>query len=128
MSQFIALRDAKPESIREYKQEVRAVVIDRAAFHVERALRAGQKPNAKRYQAHIEAALARAKLDVMAEIFQHMRELSRPRGVAGWTRGRGGLVRESRKPAQALALIDAYAQIVRYVTRLKAKGRPRKAN
>jgi len=124
MTQFIALKDCKPESIRKYKREVRAIVIDRAAVHVERALaKDKKKPAAARYQAQIEDALARAKLDVMAEIFSHMRERSRPQGVAGWTRGRGGLVRERRKPIRALELIAAYAQVVQYVARLKAKGK-----
>ncbi len=122
MTQFLTLRSAKPESVRKYKQEVRAIVIDRAAFHVERALAVGKKPSAKRYQAVIEDALARAKLDVMAEIFTLMRELSRPRGVAGWTRGKGGLVRETRRPTAALELVAAYASVVSYVARLKAKG------
>lgn len=122
MTQFLTLRSAKPESVRKYKQEVRAIVIDRAAFHVERALPAGKKPSVKRYQAVIEDSLARAKLDVMAEIFMLMRELSRARGVAGWTRGKGGLVRETRRPAAALELVAAYASVVSYVTRLKAQG------
>ncbi len=123
MTQFIALRSAKPESIRKYKQEVRAIVIDRAAFHVERALAGKKKPTTKRYQAMIEDGLARAKLDVMAEIFQLMRELAKPRGVSGWTRGKGGLVRENRQPGSALELIEAYAGVVSYLARLRAKGR-----
>ncbi len=125
MTQFIALRDAKPESIRKYKREVRAIVIDRAALHVERALGRDKKPTPARYQALMDDALAQAKLDVMTELFSHMREHSRPKGVAGWTRGRGGLVRERRKPAQALQLVAAYTQVVGYLTRLKAKGKPR---
>jgi hypothetical protein len=70
----------------------------------------------------IEDALARSKLDVMTEVFSHMREVSRPRGVAGWTRGRGGLVRETRQPIRALELIAAYTEVVRYLARFKAKG------
>ena len=63
MAQFITLRDSKPESIRKYKNEVRAIVIDRAAYHVERALVGAKKrPTGSRYQASIEDALARAKL------------------------------------------------------------------
>ncbi len=124
MTQFIALRNAKPESIRKYKQEVRAIIIDRSALHVERALVRDKKPTSDRYQVLMEDALARAKLDVMAEIFGHMRDLSRPRGVAGWTRSHSGaLVRERRKPLHALALIAAYTQVVQYLTRLKAKGK-----
>jgi hypothetical protein len=120
MTQFVALKDATPESIRSYKREIRAIVVDRAAYHVERALEGVKRPSPKRYQGAISDGLARAKLDVMAEIFVHMRNISRPTGVAGWRRAKGGLVREPRKPTQALALIEAYANVVRYVARLKA--------
>jgi hypothetical protein len=120
MTQFVALKDATPESIRSYKREIRAIVVDRAAYHVERALEGAKRPSPKRYQAAISDGLARAKLDVMAELFVHMRNVSRPTSVAGWRRAKGGLIREPRKPIQALALIEAYGNIVRYVTRLKA--------
>jgi hypothetical protein len=123
MSQFIALPDGNPESIATYKREIRAIVIDRAAVHAERALAARPKPSPARYQAVMDDALARAKLDVMAEIFSHMRDAARPQSVAGWTRARGGLVRQRRKPVAALELIAAYTQVIRYLTRLKAKGR-----
>lgn len=123
MTQFLGLRDTQPASIRTYKKEVRAVVIDRAAFHVEHALAAAKKPTVQRYQAMIEDGLARAKLDVMAEIFSLMRDIARPKGVGGWTRSKRGLVRESRRPDAALDLIDAYSSVIRYVSRLRAKGR-----
>jgi hypothetical protein len=120
MTQFVALSDTKPESIRSYKREVRAIVIDRAAYHVERALAGVKRPSTKRYDAAISDSLAKAKLDVMAEIFMLMREASRPRSVAGWRRAKGGLVREARKPVQALELITAYSDVVRYIARMKA--------
>jgi hypothetical protein len=120
MTQFVALSDATPEAIRSYKREVRAIVIDRAAYHVERALDGAKKPAPKRYQTAITDGLAKGKLDVMAEIFALMREASRPRSVAGWRRGKGGLVREARKPTEALALIAAYTDVVRYLARMKA--------
>jgi hypothetical protein len=81
-------------------------------------------PTAARYDALTDDGLSRAKLDVMAEIAAHMRELARPRGVAGWTRSNSGaLLRERRKPARALKLIAAYTRVILYVARLKAKGR-----
>jgi hypothetical protein len=120
MMQFVALSDTKPESIRSYKREIRAIVIDRAAYHVERALAGVKKPSQKRYDAAMTDGLAKAKLDVMAEIFVHMREASRPRSVAGWRRGKGGLVREARKPTEALAVIAAYSDVIRYIARMKA--------
>jgi hypothetical protein len=126
MTEFIALSDTSPESIRTYRREVRAIVIDRAAYHLEHLLARNRNPSAKRYQAALQASLGKAKLDVMTEIFQHMQALSRPRGVAGWSRGRGGLVRQARDPERALALIAAYSDVVRYVARLKAQG-PRRA-
>jgi len=124
MSSFIALENAEPGSIRTYKRHVRAIVIDRAAYHLERALRGRRRPAAKRYQVIIDDSLARAKLDVMAEIFGHMRDLSRPRAVAGWTRGGAGLVRRARKPGASLAMINGYLDVVRYIGRLKASEAP----
>jgi hypothetical protein len=120
MTQFVALSDTKPEAIRSYKREIRAIVVDRAAHHVERALAGVKRPSEKRYDAAMSDGLAKAKLDVMAEIFAHMREASRPRSVAGWRRGKGGLVREARKPERALAMIAAYSDVIRYIARMKA--------
>jgi hypothetical protein len=127
MTTFIALRDASPESIRSYKREIRAIVVDRAAYHLERLLDGIASPSPKRYQTALQESLAKAKLDVMAEVFQHMQELSRPRGVAGWTRGRGGLVRRARDPDQVLALVAAYSDVVRYLVRLRAQGTRRRS-
>jgi hypothetical protein len=121
MPTFIELRSAKPTSIAKYKGEVKAITIDRAAHHLDQMLATQTKQTQRSYEKAMQDALLRAKLDVMAELFEHMQRLARPASVADWDRGSGGLTRRSRSPQTALALIAAYDQVVRDVAKLKAR-------
>jgi hypothetical protein len=123
MSTFIELRSPRPDAIAKYKAEVKAITIDRAAHHVERMVAEQQRPSARAYERLLQDALLRAKLDVMAELFEHMQRLARPHSVADWNRENGGLKRRSRAPQTALELIAAYDQVVREVVKLKARRR-----
>jgi hypothetical protein len=120
MSNFIALNSTQPKSVARYKREVRAIVIDRAADHIEGLLPANRKPSPKRYEKAFQEGLLRAKLDVMAELFRIMHDLARPNVVAGWSRGDDGLRRKTRSPAATMKLIVAYEQVVRYVAGIRA--------
>jgi hypothetical protein len=124
MSTFIELRTAKAESIAKYKSEVKAITIDRAAYHVEQILAKQSRPTKRSYEKALQDALLRAKLDVMAELFEHMQRLARPHSVADWDRESGGLKRRSRSPQVALELIGAYDQVVRDVARMKIRRLP----
>ncbi len=123
MSNFIQLRSAKPAAIAKYRQEVKAITVDRAAHHVDQILSGHKRPNERSYEKALQDGLLRAKLDVIAELFAHMQRLARPDSVADWNREDGGLKRRPRKPQTALELIAAYDQIVRDVVRLKARRR-----
>ncbi len=124
MSTFIELRSAKPEAVAKYKKEVKAIVIDRAAFHVDQYLARQKRTTEKSYERALQDGLQRAKLDVMAELFEHMQRLARPASVADWNREQtGGLTRRPRRPEAALTLIAAYDEVVREVVRMKARQR-----
>ncbi len=123
MSTFIELRSSSDTAVAKYKQEVKAIIIDRTAHHVELLLAKYKKPTPKHYEKAMQDALLRAKLDVMAELFEHMQRLARPASVADWDREAGGLARKSRSAQKALSLIAAYDQVVRDLLKLKAARR-----
>lgn len=123
MSHFIALKSTQPNAISRYKREVRAIVVDRAADHIDELLPAGRKPSARSYEKAFQEGLRRAKLDVLAELFRIMHDLARPSAVADWSRGDGGLRRKPLTPEGTMKLIVAYQQIVRYVTSIRAQTR-----
>lgn len=125
MSNFIALSSTQPQAIARYKREVRAIVVDRAADHLEQLLPVGRKPTPSRYEKALQEGLRRAKLDVMAELFRLMHDLARPSAVADWSRRKDGLRRETRSTEATMRLITAYAQVVRYVASMRANVKPR---
>lgn len=120
MSNFITLHSTQPKAIARYKREVRAIVIDRAADHIEHLIPPGRKASAQRYEKAFQEGLLKAKLDVMAELFRIMHDLARPNVVADWSRGEDGLRRKSRSPSATMKLIITYEQVVRYVAALRA--------
>jgi hypothetical protein len=120
MSNFIPLNSTQPTAIARYKREVRAIVVDRAADHIERLLPKNRKPSPQRYEKAFQEGLLLAKLDVMAELFRMMHDLARPSAVAAWSRGEDGLRRSSLSPAAAMKRIVAYEQVVRYVAAMRA--------
>lgn len=124
MANFISLNSTQPKAITRYKREVRAIVIDRAADHLQELLPGGRKVSAQRYEKAVQQSLLRAKLDVMAELFRVMHDLARPSAVADWSRGEGGLRRRTRSPASTMKLIVAYEQVVRYVAAMRAHVKP----
>ncbi len=124
MSNFIALNSTQPKVVSRYKQEVRAIVVDRAADHIEQLLPAGRKPSPSRYEKALQEGLQRAKLDVMAELFSIMHDIARPNAVADWSRGEDGLRRKARSATATMSLIIAYEQVVRYVVNLRAHVKP----
>jgi hypothetical protein len=123
MSTFIELRSAKSDAIAKYKAEVKAITIDRAAHHVEHLMAQQKRPTQRSYEKALQDGLLRAKLDVIAELFEHMQRLARPASVADWHRDDHGLKRRARSPQTALELIAAYDQVVRDVVKLKARRR-----
>lgn len=123
MSQFIALKSARPNAISRYKQEVRAIVIDRAADHIEQRLPTSRKPSDRQYEKAFAEGLMKAKLEVMAELFRLMHDLARDNTVAEWSRGDDGLRRKPRSDAATMELIRAYDQVVRYVSSIRAHAR-----
>jgi hypothetical protein len=123
MSSFITLNSTQPKSVARYKREVRAIVVDRAADHIERLLPADRKASPKRYEKAFQEGLLRAKLDVMAELFRIMHDLARPSAVADWSRGDDGLRRKTRSAAATMKLIVTYEHIVRYVAAIRAHTR-----
>jgi hypothetical protein len=124
MSNFIPLNSTQPKAITRYKREVRAIVIDRAADHLETLIPNGRKTSPQRYEKAVQEGLLMAKLDVMAELFRVMHDLARPSAVADWSRGEGGLRRNTRSPAATMKLIVAYEQVVRYVAAMRASVKP----
>jgi hypothetical protein len=120
MSNFISLKSTQPKAVSRYKREVRAIVVDRAADHIEQLIPPGKKPSARSYEKAFQEGLLRAKLDVMAELFSIMHDLARPNVVADWSRGENGLQRKARSPAATMKLISAYDQVVRYVASIRA--------
>lgn len=123
MSKFIALKSARPNAISRYKQEVRAIVIDRAADHIEQRLPTSRKPSDRQYEKAFAEGLMKAKLEVMAELFRLMHDLARDNTVAEWSRGDDGLRRKPRSDAATMELIRAYDQVVRYVSGIRAHAR-----
>ena len=124
MSNFIALNSTRPEAVARYKREVRAIVVDRAAEHLEQLLPADRKTSPNRYEKSLQEALRRAKLDVMAELFRLMHDLARASVVARWSRRADGLRRERRDTAATMQLLTAYDQVVRYVASMRANVKP----
>jgi hypothetical protein len=124
MSNFISLSSTQPKAIARYKREVRAIVIDRAADHIERLTPSAKALSPQRYEKVFQQGLLMAKLDVMAELFRMMHDLARPSGVADWSRGEDGLHRSIRSPAATMKLINAYEQVVRYVAGMRAHVKP----
>ena len=124
MSNFISLNSTQPKAVSRYKREVRAIVVDRAADHIESLLPAGRKPSPQRYEKVFQEGLRRAKLDVMAELFRIMHDLARPSVVAGWSRGEDGLRRKTRSASATMKLIITYDQVVRYVAGMRINVRP----
>jgi hypothetical protein len=125
MSSFIPLTSTQPKAIAQYKREVRAIVIDRAADHIGRLMPTTQrKPSPQRYEKAFQEGLLMAKLDVMAELFRIMHDLARPSAVSHWSRGEDGLRRKPSSPAATMQLIVAYEQVVRYVAAMRAHVRP----
>jgi hypothetical protein len=122
MPHFIQLRSAKPDAVASYKKELRAIVVDRAAQHVESTLETFKRPTSRTYERTLQDSLLKAKLDVMAELFSHMQNLARPRAVSGWRRGEKGLVREPRGAKTRFDLINAYDDVLRYVSKLQASA------
>ena len=121
MVSFIELKSANPETISNYKREVRAIVIDRAADHVQQAIARYKRPSPRTYEKALQDGLTRAKLDVMAEIFRLMHDLARQNVVSQWSRHESGLQRRRRSPKTIMALIRAYDTVVRYVANMKAQ-------
>lgn len=125
MSNFISLNSTQPKALARYKREVRAIVIDRAADHIEELLPKGRKPSARSYEKAFQEGLQRAKLDVMAELFRIMHDLARPNVVADWSRGDDGLRRKPRSASATMRLIVCYEQVVRYVAGIRTTVKPR---
>jgi len=121
MLSFIQLKSADPEAISAYKHEVRAIVIDRAADHVQQTIARYKRPSPSTYEKALQDGLTRAKLDVMAEIFRLMHDLARQNVVSQWSRHESGLQRRRRSPEAIMALIRAYDTVVRYVANMKAQ-------
>ncbi|MEZ5559693.1 MAG: hypothetical protein R3E86_14265 [Pseudomonadales bacterium] len=121
MANFIQLKSSKPDALRQYKREVRAIVIDRAADHVQQAIARYKRPTGRTYEKALQDGLTRAKLDVMAELFRIMHDLARQNVVSQWSRGDSGLRRERRSSSAIMELIGAYDQVVRYVANMKAQ-------
>ena len=119
MSNFISLNSTQPKAVSRYKREVRAIVVDRAADHIEALLPAGKASSPGRYEKAFQEGLRRAKLDVMAELFRIMHDLARENAVADWSRGEDGLLRKSRSASSTMKLIITYDQIVRYVASIR---------
>jgi hypothetical protein len=128
MSNFISLNSTQPKAVSRYKREVRAIVVDRAADHIERLLPASGSVSPQRYEKAFQEGLLMAKLDVMAELFRMMHDLARPREVADWSRGADGLRRTTRSPAATMKLIVAYEQVVRYVAAMRAHVKPERVS
>jgi hypothetical protein len=124
MHNFIQLKNASPESVAGYKREVRAIVVDRAADHVQQIMARYRRPTAAAYEKALQEGLMGAKLDVLAELFRIMHDLARQNAVAQWSRNESGLKRQRRSPETVIELINAYDRIVRYVSSLKAKREP----
>ena len=120
MSNFITLSSTQAGTLSRYKREVRAIVVDRAADHIEQLLPEGRKPSPRRYEKAVEEGLLKAKLEVMAELFRIMHDLARDTTVAEWSRGEHGLRRKPRSDTATMNLIRAYDQIVRYVASIRA--------
>ena len=120
MTNFIALTSAQPQAVARYKREVRAIVVDRAADHIDNILPKGRKPTPRSYDKAFEEGLLRAKLDVMAELFRIMHDLARANAVAAWSRGDDGLRRKAHNASAAMNLIVAYEQVVRYVAGIRS--------
>lgn len=125
MSNFIALSSPQPDAVSRYKREVRAIVVDRAADHIDKLLPQDRKPSGRLYDKAFEEGLLRAKLDVMAELFRIMHDLARANAVAAWSRGEDGLRRKAHSAAATMKLIVAYEQVVRYVAGLRAHVKSR---
>lgn len=125
MSNFISLKSTQPKALIRYKREVRAIVVDRAADHIEQLLPSGRKPSARGYDKAFEQGLLKAKLEVMAELFRIMHDLARNNTVADWSRGDDGLRRKPRSAAATMKLIVAYEQVVRYVASIRASVKPK---
>jgi len=123
MTQFITLKSPEPKAVARYKHEVRAIVVDRAADHIEQRLPSGRKPTDRQYDKAFEEGLQKAKLEVMAELFRLMHDLARDNTVAEWSRREDGLRRKPRSDAATLKLIGAYEQIVRYISGIRAHPR-----
>jgi hypothetical protein len=123
MTQFITLNSTQAKAVARYKQEVRAIVVDRAADHIEQRLPSGRKPTERQYDKAFAEGLQKAKLEVMAELFRLMHDLARDNTVAEWSRREDGLRRKPRSDAATLKLIGAYEQIVRYVSGIRAHPR-----
>lgn len=121
MHQFLQLKDTTPAAISRYKRELRAIVIDRAADHVQSTMARYKRPSAGTYEKALQDGLLRAKLDVMAELFRIMHDLARPNVVGQWSRDAGRLKRQRRPTEATIDLIQAYDRVVRYVSTLKAK-------
>lgn len=126
MSNFITLSSPQPNAVSRYKREVRAIVVDRAADHIDALLPRGRKPSPRSYDKAFEEGLRRAKLEVMAELFRIMHDLARDTTVADWSRGEDGLRRKPRSAAATMKLLAAYDQVVRYVASIRAHAAPRK--
>jgi hypothetical protein len=125
MSNFIALRSPQPQAVARYKREVRAIVVDRAADHIDKLLPESRKTSDRKYDSAFEEGLLRAKLDVMSELFRIMHDLARANAVAAWARGDDGLRRKAHNAATTMKLIVAYEQVVRYVAGMRAHVKPR---
>jgi hypothetical protein len=123
MSSFIELKSLKPEAIKSYKRELRAIVIDRAADHMRRTMARYKQPTARTYENALQDGLQRARLDVLAELFRIMHDLARESAVAQWSRADAGLKRRPRSRNAASDLIRAYLGAVKYVQNVKAQRR-----
>jgi hypothetical protein len=117
---FIQLKNASAESVAQYKRELRAIVVDRAADHVRQIMTRHKRPVSGTYEKALQEGLTRAKLDVLAELFRIMHDLARQNVVAQWSRNERGLKRQRRAPETVIDLINAYDRAVRYVSGLKA--------
>lgn len=126
MHNFISLKSTQPKAIARYKRELRAIVVDRAADHIEQLLPSGRKPSPRSYEKAFQEGLLRAKLDVMAELFRIMHDLARPSAVADWSRGDDGLRRKPRSASATMQLIVSYEQVVRYVAGIRSASKSNK--
>lgn len=118
---FIQLKNTSAEAVADYKRELRAIVVDRAADHVRQIMGRYKRPGAGTYEKALQEGLTRAKLDVLAELFRIMHDLARQNVVAQWSRNERGLKRQRRAPETVIDLINEYDRVVRYVSGLKAK-------